>query len=67
MRWLFLLLLVLNLFYYIWHKQQTPLPVKGVAPIALYKDDPRGVHLLDEHDRARVRPAGDGERCSSAP
>ena len=61
MRWLFLLLLVLNLFYYIWHQQQAPLPVKGVAPIALYKDDPRGVHLLDEHDRARVRPAGDGE------
>lgn len=61
MRWLFLLLLVLNLFYYIWHQQQAPLPVKGVAPIALYKDDPRGVHLLDEHDRARVRQAGDGE------
>ena len=27
MRWFFLLLLVLNLFYYVWHQQQAPLQV----------------------------------------
>ena len=37
MRWFFLLLLVLNLFYYVWHQQQAPLRVKEVEPMALYQ------------------------------
>ena len=37
MRWVFLFLLVLNLFYYVWHQQQAPLRAKEVAPIALYQ------------------------------
>jgi len=37
MRWLFLLLVVLNVFYYVWHQQEAPLRVKEVAPLALYK------------------------------
>lgn len=37
MRWLFLLFLVLNLFYYVWHQQQAPLRPKEVESLALYK------------------------------
>lgn len=37
MRWLFLLLLVLNVFYYIWHQQEAPLRAKDVTPLALYR------------------------------
>jgi len=32
MRWLFLLLLVLNVFYYVWHQQEAPLRAKDVTP-----------------------------------
>ena len=37
MRWLFLLLLVLNVFYYIWHQQEAPLRAKDVTPLSLYR------------------------------
>lgn len=56
MRWFFLLLLVLNLFYYVWHQQQAPLRVKEVEPMALQQSSRQGVRLLDASDRARVRP-----------
>jgi cell division septation protein DedD len=56
MRWFFLLLLVLNLFYYVWHQQQAPLRVKEVEPMALYQGAQKGIHLLDEADRSKVRP-----------
>jgi cell division septation protein DedD len=55
MRWFFLLLLVLNLFYYVWHQQQAPLKVKEVEPMALYKEARQGIRLLDAQDRAKVR------------
>lgn len=55
MRWFFLLLLVLNLFYYVWHQQQAPLKVKEVEPMALYKGEQQGIRLLDAKDRAKVR------------
>jgi len=55
MRWFFLLLLVLNLFYYVWHQQQAPLKAKEVEPMALYKGAQQGIRLLDAADRARVR------------
>lgn len=35
MRWLFLLLLVLNAFYFVWNRQQAPLEPKEVTPVAL--------------------------------
>ena len=57
MRWVFLLLLVLNLFYYVWHQQQAPLRVKEVEPMALYQGVQKGLQLLDASDRAKVRPA----------
>lgn len=56
MRWVFLLLLVLNLFYYVWHQQQAPLRVKEVEPMALYQGGQQGLRLLDAADRAKVRP-----------
>lgn len=71
MRWFFLLLLVLNLFYYVWHQQQAPLRVKEVEPMQLYQGAQKGVRLLDAADRERVRPeagqsrngVSDGESC----
>lgn len=53
MRWFFLLLLVLNLFYYVWHQQQAPLRVKEVEPMALYQGAQQGLRLLDATDRAK--------------
>jgi hypothetical protein len=48
MRWLFLLLLVLNVFYYIWHQQEAPLKAKDVAPLSLYKGSQQEIRLLRE-------------------
>ncbi|WP_165668327.1 SPOR domain-containing protein [Metapseudomonas otitidis] len=48
MRWLFLLLLVLNLFYYVWHQQQAPLQVKEVETLSLYRGGQQGIRLLGE-------------------
>lgn len=48
MRWLFLLLLVLNGFYYIWHQQEAPLRVKEVQSLSLYKGSQQGIQLLSE-------------------
>ncbi|MDH0645969.1 hypothetical protein N5D48_08085 [Pseudomonas sp. GD03858] len=48
MRWLFLLLVVLNIFYYVWHQQQAPLKVKEVAPLSLYKGSQQEIRLLRE-------------------
>ncbi|WP_137820681.1 SPOR domain-containing protein [Pseudomonas sp. 2FG] len=60
MRWLFLLLLVLNLFYYVWHQQQAPLRAKEVAPLSLYQGARQDIRLLSESDGAQVRrePSG---------
>ena len=67
MRWMFLLLIVLNLFYYVWHQQQAPLRPKEVAPPALAQDSKRDIHLLSEADeRAPRKPAateGGGAVC----
>ena len=48
MRWLFLLLLVLNVVYYVWHQQEAPLRVKEVAPLSLYKGSQQEIRLLRE-------------------
>ena len=48
MRWLFLLLLVLNVFYYVWHQQEAPLKAKDVAPLSLYKGSQQEIRLLRE-------------------
>lgn len=51
MRWLFLLLLVLNGFYYIWHQQEAPLRVKEVQSLSLYKGSQQDIQLLSEADK----------------
>lgn len=48
MRWLFLLLVVLNVVYYVWHQQEAPLKVKEVAPLSLYKGSQQEIRLLRE-------------------
>ena len=48
MRWLFLLLVVLNSAYYVWHQQEAPLKAKEVAPLSLYKGSQQEIRLLRE-------------------
>ncbi|MBV4452987.1 MULTISPECIES: hypothetical protein [Pseudomonas] len=64
MRWLFLLLLVLNAFYYIWHQQEAPLRAKDVTPLSLYKGAQQDIRLLSESSEAVVRR--DRTRASDA-
>ena len=52
MRWLFLLLLVLNVFYYIWHQQEAPLRAKDVTPLSLYRGSQQDIRLLSESTEA---------------
>jgi hypothetical protein len=52
MRWLFLLLLVLNVFYYIWHQQEAPLRAKDVTPLSLYRGSQQDIRLLSEAPEA---------------
>jgi hypothetical protein len=54
MRWLFLLLLVLNLFYYVWHQQQAPLRVKEVQSFSLYQGAKQNIRLVSEADLGRA-------------
>ena len=55
MRWLFLLLLVLNAFYYIWHQQEAPLRAKDVTPLNLYRGSQQDIRLLSESSDAVAR------------
>lgn len=52
MRWLFLLLVVLNIFYYEWRQQEAPLKVVEVSSFAVSAVGWRTIQLLNE-----VRPA----------
>jgi hypothetical protein len=66
MRWLFLLLLVLNGFYYIWHQQEAPLRAKDVTPLSLYKGSQQDIRLLSEAtdaSREKARPAVADGNC----
>lgn len=62
MRWLFLLLVVLNGVYYVWHQQEAPLKAKEVAPLSLYKGNQQGIHLLSESPKGQ-RPPERGQEC----
>ncbi|NVZ23369.1 hypothetical protein [Pseudomonas costantinii] len=55
MRWLFLLLLVLNAFYYIWHQQDAPLRAKDVTPLSLYRSSQQDIRLLSESPDSLAR------------
>ncbi|MCU1726428.1 hypothetical protein NTD86_05435 [Pseudomonas sp. 7P_10.2_Bac1] len=48
MRWLFLLLVVLNVFYFVWHQQEAPLRAKEVVSLSLYKGSKQEIQLLSE-------------------
>ena len=58
MRWLFLLLVVLNVFYYVWHQQEAPLKAKYVIPLTLYKGAQQDIRLLSESRAGARRPDG---------
>lgn len=53
MRWLFLLLVVLNIFYCVWHLQGTPLRGKEVISLSIYKGAQQDIRLLSESNVAR--------------
>ncbi|WP_448679031.1 SPOR domain-containing protein [Pseudomonas nicosulfuronedens] len=55
MRWFFLFLLALNVFYYVWHQQQVPLRPKEVAPLSLFKNEQKNIRLLSESAEAPQR------------
>jgi hypothetical protein len=63
MRWLFLLLLMLNGFYYIWHQQEAPLRAKEVLPLSLYRAEQQNIHLLSESDVRADRVPTDQDKC----
>ena len=48
MRWLFLLLVVLNIFYYVWHQQEAAPRAKEIVSLSLYKGDKQDIRLLSE-------------------
>ena len=62
MRWLFLLLVVLNGVYYVWNQQEAPLKAKEVAPLSLYKGNQQGIRLLSETQQAKQAPER-GDEC----
>ena len=62
MRWLFLLLVVLNGVYYVWHQQEAPLKVKEVAPLSLYKGSQQDIRLLSESHPGKHAPER-GQEC----
>ncbi|RMW19701.1 hypothetical protein ALO98_04683 [Pseudomonas syringae pv. tagetis] len=62
MRWLFLLLLMLNAFYYIWHQQEAPLRAKEVMPLSLHRAPQQDIRLLSESDAGRASHDAD-RRC----
>lgn len=50
MRWLFLLLLMLNVFYFVWHQQEAPLRAKEVLPLSLARPAQQDIRLLSESE-----------------
>ena len=52
MRWVFLLLMMLNAFYYVWHLQQAPLRAKEVIALSPIKGEQRDIRLLHERQDA---------------
>ena len=63
MRWLFLLLLMLNGLYYVWHQQEAPLRAKEVLPLSLFRAEQRNIHLLSESDGAARQEAAGRDGC----
>ena len=64
MRWLFLLLVVLNVFYFVWRQQEAPLKAKEVVSLSLYKGSKQEIQLLSE-TRTGLVPVQPQESASS--
>ncbi|WP_226507488.1 hypothetical protein [Pseudomonas sp. MWU16-30317] len=56
MRWLFLLLLVLNVFYAGWHQQEALQQPVEIRALSLYKGNQQDIRLLSETDRGAPAP-----------
>jgi hypothetical protein len=54
MRWLFLLLLVLNVFYAGWHQQEAPQQPIEIQALSLYKGNQQDIRLLSETPGAQL-------------
>jgi len=63
MRWVFLLLVMLNAFYYVWHQQEAPLKPKEVAQLSSYKGGRQDIRLLSESPAGQA--ASDPQREES--
>lgn len=50
MRWIFLLLVALNIFYFVWTQQQAPSLARDVAPFTLPDGAKRNIHLVSERE-----------------
>lgn len=59
MRWLLMLLVVLNVFYFIWHQQEAPLRGKEIISLSLYKGSKQDIRLLSEAGAQKL-PVEDG-------
>ena len=66
MRWFFLLLILLNVFYYVWHQQQAPLRAKEVAPVEAYIGAKKEIQLLSESSPVERRAAVKAVSSSSS-
>jgi cell division septation protein DedD len=65
MRWMFLWLVVLNLFYYVWHQQQVPLRVTEIAPLDMAQSSKRDIRLLSESSAPVRREAAVAEEAEA--
>ncbi|MFS2161014.1 hypothetical protein ACCD10_27275 [Pseudomonas sp. Pseusp122] len=63
MRWLFLLLLMLNGFYYVWQQQEAPLRAKEILPLSLARSSQQDIHLLSESGVGREQGAEVEQKC----
>lgn len=73
MRWVLLLLILLNVFYYVWHQQQAPLRAKEIAPVESYQGGRKDIQLLSEaadnvqpHSGGKPEVADDSAVAASA-
>jgi len=63
MRWLFLLLLVLNGFYLVWNLQDAPIRAKDIGGVQSGQRGSGGIQLLSEASESRAPQAGAGSSC----
>lgn len=63
MRWLFLLLLVLNGFYLVWNLQDAPIRAKDIGAVQSGQRGSSGIQLLSEAGEARTAQSGAGSSC----